>query len=496
MSLLKLKTLIPLALCFALSFQVQANSDGPFLAQSNVPHPVTILNDGPSAFEMRLRLIEEAKKTIDIEYFIYNTDTAGRLFTQALVKRAKEGVKVRLLLDHFMVGAEISPFHSEELKKVGVEVRFYNTIPLFVFNTAQYRNHRKSLMIDGKKAIFGGRNIADEYFDLDHEYNFLDRDILIEGPIVKSAVETFDIIWKSEPVKQVKRDKRPTWSDLRYMRARRSNPHGLYADMQADQAAWDKYVAEAADFIRQNSEDKEILRRLRTLGTAQLANEVSGVCPQVVFSSDRPSLGSVHKREDRVLKYEIFRRMKELKEKLIIDSPYFILEKVTGDILEDMLVNRGVSVTLLTNGLYSTDASYVASVFNARVGEWIEKGLSTHIYSGNLMPDLSVVSSEVAQSRWGTHSKSFVFDETSMMIGSYNFDPRSNLYSLEQGIFCDGSKELAAALEHNVNVRIANSIYLKTPEDVNKFKFDRIGFLKRLGYYLVSVPAALLDHLL
>jgi putative cardiolipin synthase len=188
--------------------------------------------------------------------------------------------------------------------------------------------------------------------------------------------------------------------------------------------------------------------------------------------------------------------MKELKEKLIIDSPYFILEKVTGDILEDMLVNRGVSVTLLTNGLYSTDASYVASVFNARVGEWIEKGLSTHIYSGNLMPDLSVVSSEVAQSRWGTHSKSFVFDETSMMIGSYNFDPRSNLYSLEQGIFCDGSKELAAALEHNVNVRIANSIYLKTPEDVNKFKFDRIGFLKRLGYYLVSVPAALLDHLL
>lgn len=153
-------------------------------------------------------------------------------------------------------------------------------------------------------------------------------------------------------------------------------------------------------------------------------------------------------------------------------------------------------MTLLTNGLYSTDAIYVASVFNDRVPKWIEKGMKTHVYSGDIVKDYAVVDEEIAKSRWGTHSKSFVFDEKDFYVGSYNLDPRSNVYSLEMGLFCDDNPELAGRVKELIEDRIANSIHLKTPKDVKEYEFSRVGPLKKLGYYLTFIPASLFDYLL
>jgi len=197
------------------------------LFKSEKPHQVTILESGLAAFQKRLDLIEQAQSSIDLEYFIYNDDRAGKILSQALARAAKRGVKVRLILDNFMVARTISAFLAQEFVDLGMDVRFYNTSPLIILWKSQYRNHRKTFLVDRKKIILGGRNIGDEYFDLSHEYNFVDRDMLVEGEIVNDIAKTFDMIWDSPLSENLRRPKRPEWSDLKYKRASRTQRQKL-----------------------------------------------------------------------------------------------------------------------------------------------------------------------------------------------------------------------------------------------------------------------------
>ena len=66
------------------------------------------------------------------------------------------------------------------------------------FRSANQRMHNKTFIVDGKVVITGGRNIADEYFDYDHEYNFRDRDILLLGKTSQSVEKSFNEFWNSE----------------------------------------------------------------------------------------------------------------------------------------------------------------------------------------------------------------------------------------------------------------------------------------------------------
>lgn len=484
-------------MAYIFSFNLFANGTGPFLSRSKQPHQLTILNKGVSAMEERLRLIEGAQESIDVEYFIYNTDDAGKVLTDALIKKAAEGVKVRMLMDHFLIGAQISPFHTHELEQRGIELRFYNNLALWHVSKAQYRNHRKSFIVDRKVAIVGGRNIADEYFDLGTAYNFLDRDMKVVGPIVSDIAKSFDEVWKSKPSTRVKRPARPRRNDLRYRRSNRTGRSRNNANFKRDERRWKRLVREATAFMRPTEHSVSLRRKIGTLALQTLEMETSGTCSDISFVSDKAGVGAWSKREQRILKYEVFKRMRAVESDLVIDSAYFIVEKATGDILEHLLDEKNVKITLLTNGLYSTDAFYVASVFNDKVGKWIKKGLNAHVYSGDIMPnDYPVLSNEIKNARWGTHSKSFAFDKKSFMIGSYNFDPRSNYYSTELGVFCDDNAELAKSMINNVNERMNNGIFLKTAKDVRKYEFEKVGFFKKLGYYIFKIPAHLFDHLL
>lgn len=67
-------------------------------AHSTAPHTITHFDQGAASFHRRLELIESAKQSIALEFFIYNVDEAARLLTQALMKKAREGVQVRILV--------------------------------------------------------------------------------------------------------------------------------------------------------------------------------------------------------------------------------------------------------------------------------------------------------------------------------------------------------------------------------------------------------------
>ena len=81
------------------------------------------------------------------------------------------------------------------------------------------------------------------------------------------------------------------------------------------------------------------------------------------------------------------------------------------------------------------------------------------------------------------------------MIGSYNFDPRSAVFSKELMVACHGNKGLAQAIEDDINFRREGSVVFKDINDV-KHEFDNISMFKQMGYYLVKPISLLLQGLL
>src|SRR5690606_7114732 len=105
--------------------------------------------------------------------------------------------KIRILVDFSFVAFRGRPEFARFLRAKGVQVRYYNTSALYRLFAIQHRSHRKLLIIDNKIAVTGGRNIADDYFDLRAKFNFIDSDVLLKGPLTESITKSFDLYWNS-----------------------------------------------------------------------------------------------------------------------------------------------------------------------------------------------------------------------------------------------------------------------------------------------------------
>ena len=464
----------------------------PFKAEIREDQNILLLNNGLASLEERLQMVERAQKSIDVEYFIYRPDKAGRIFTHALIKRADEGIKVRMLLDYFMVKKELSPFYANELIKHGIEIKYYNpTATIDLFN-GQFRNHRKTLMIDGKEFITGGRNLADEYFDLSETYNFLDRDIKVEGNLVKSVQATFDEMWSSPLSKVVARARMPLPSDAKYSSSNDKTSNGA-SSYYYDISEWKKRVAEAVEFVTVPM-DETFEKNLREKARANLASEYSGICNDMQFNSEYPVIGSKAKAV-RMIKYEIADRIKTATKSIIFDSPYFVMDNTSTDALETAL-DKKIDVTLITNSLYSSDAVYVSTAFNSIIKKWIAKGLKPYVLDGKKPEDYESLSQNFADARVGVHAKSYVFDNKDVIIGTFNFDPRSANLNAEMTVSCNNNPGLASAVSSDMQMRMKSSMLLDSAATADKLKFYNVGFIKIFEYTLLKFPSSLVHFLL
>jgi putative cardiolipin synthase len=460
-----------------------------FKINSKEEHQITLLNHGISALEARIQMIEEAKESIDVEYFIFNVDRAGKIISQALIKKAEQGVKVRILLDYFMVKSQFSPFYAFEMAKHGIEVRYFNPTASLNLLSGQYRNHRKVLIIDGKAVITGGRNIADEYFDFRKDFNFLDRDIKIEGEIVRSIQSTFETVWNSKYSLKVARERKPEYDDIKYRGSFSSHDDFLY---RADLRFWNNKVKKASDFLSQ--EDEKFLEIVRAKGKLEIQNEYQGTCQNMSFNSEYPNTGE-DSRPERIIKYDISERFSNAKESIFFDSPYFIVDDNSKNALETALSNN-VKVTLLTNSLHSTDAIFVYAVFNNIIKKWVKKGLDAHIFRGEIPQSYQGFNEDSSKTRYGIHAKSFVFDHKDVVIGTYNFDPRSANINAEMTIACEDNPELALRVTNDIQDKLNGSIHLKSNKIIENVEFYKTGFLKRLQYIFITIPSNMFDYLL
>lgn len=145
------------------------------------------------AWDIMLKDIEKATRSIDIEQYIFTADFVGLQFIEALRRKVKEGVRVRLLCD--MVGSFRfhSSFYPDFLRKEGIEIRFFNSIQpwrIANFTSNFFRDHRKILIIDNTVAHLGGVGIQ-EYMR-----QWRDTHMRLTGPLVKSIKETFESMWE------------------------------------------------------------------------------------------------------------------------------------------------------------------------------------------------------------------------------------------------------------------------------------------------------------
>lgn len=158
-----------------------------------------------TAWEAMLQSCKEARKTIDLEQYIFSgNDAISRMFADVFLAKAKEGVAVRLLFD---VAGSFSFYRTalrRELKKGGVKVAFHRgiTAPILkrLFPLA-LRDHRKLLVVDGEEAYIGGVIISE------HARLWRDTCVCLRGRVVHELAMSFDTVWqhfrKMNPVGRV-----------------------------------------------------------------------------------------------------------------------------------------------------------------------------------------------------------------------------------------------------------------------------------------------------
>jgi cardiolipin synthase len=152
---------------------------------------------GTELFEDLFREIERAKHHVHVLFYIARNDQISREFYSLLMKKASEGVEVRLLLD-WLGSRKLSKEIIAELKKAKVHFSFCHVPKLpYLFYTANVRNHRKITVIDGKIGYVGGFNVGKEYIDQDPKLTpWRDYHLKLQGEVVHDLQYQFFHDWK------------------------------------------------------------------------------------------------------------------------------------------------------------------------------------------------------------------------------------------------------------------------------------------------------------
>ncbi|NUM58460.1 MAG: hypothetical protein HUU56_07500 [Bdellovibrionaceae bacterium] len=443
------------------------------LKTSMDPQEVVLLTSGIGSLYKRVNMIRSAKDSIDLEYFIYQTedDFSARMITQELMLKAQQkaasdpskNIRVRILVDSSFTVFKLDKTYATALRDKGIQVRYYNVAPLTDFMKSNSRNHRKTIIVDGKEVITGGRNIGDDYFDLSRKYNFLDTDIYVKGSMATAFKDSFEAFWYSS-----------ISEDPEYYNPRSTNKKG--------QLVYTKKIESGMNMINISETDDQYAYLVQHMGKEMFEREYKGVCRHSTFVSDLPGAGP----ETRKTFPTIYGVVSQAKESLHIESPYFVITDKGTNIFKNLLgANKDFKLNILTNSLYSTDAFYTVAAFYPIVSQWTSKGVNMWIYKGEKPKYLSVPAYE-KDALWGLHSKRAVIDGKITMIGTYNVDPRSTNLNNEMVFICHDNPELANRVIQDIQNRIKHSAQLGPDgKPIGEFDlYDNVGTGKKTLYYI------------
>ncbi len=447
-----------------------------FVEHKEGENHVMVIENGLAALQLRLDLIKRAQKSIEIESYIYKTDEAGKLVTLELKKASERGVKVRILVDKSIIVTELNEKHARRFKQIGIELRYYHDETIFKPLAANFRNHRKLLVVDDLEAITGGRNIGNDYFHMDEDFNYNDRDMYVIGPVAKTMRETFDLYF--------------------------NNNISHEALVPADEEDNTKIY-----FV--DDEKIQLLRdRVELLARPVLDKIVLRPCPLLTFVSDAPGLRGEEKlKKDertrfRYLRQVIFDRIKNATKAITLTSPYMIFNKQTRELMDDV-TKRKIELNLHTNSLASTDAIYMIANAYLKFKKWSKAGANIYLHKGRSLDGDVILNENAESARWGLHDKSQVYeslDSSEVMIGSYNIDNRSYLFNSELALFCKNNQELTQEVKGSIMGRAQQGLIFM-PDGTAQDKNGRVNVYgaskeKILLMKLFTLPSYLIRYFL
>lgn len=405
------------------------------------------------AFASRWKTLEGAKKSFDTTYFIWEDDIFGKAYLGHMLKKAKEGVRIRGMMDATGDAAGAKGFKAtfrgqdylQELVNVDpkrVEIGIYNPVLKKIDDVGNLSqlvasNHDKLAIADGKIFETGGRNMAAHYYSdpKDHKGVYRDTDIHVESEVAaRSATKAFEDEFKNDDVVyRVKPDRFGNWSkkDIELLGAASMMDHWLKAPplseaekdalRAGDKATVEKFAKEAIDHALADLKKQGVTRKpsgrdmdaLRKLAGELVSNpELRGS-----YRTERPKIAGEVKVIDRVSsanaigKNEIGDALIAIidgaQESIEIHNPYVVMTERGLDALE-RAGERGVDIKIITNSPESTDSALTQAFF---LEDW--PMILARVPNSRIL---------VATGDQKHHAKSFVVDGVLTGVSTYNAD--------------------------------------------------------------------------
>jgi putative cardiolipin synthase len=404
---------------------------------------VRILDDNVDAWVARYNAIESAKRSIDVQYFILDPDAYGLSLLGHLAEKARMGVKVRLMVDARGAFGTIRSgqrFLLQEAQRAGVDVRVYNPI---VFQAADLlargdlravvsSNHDKLIIVDGRLAISGGRNLSQDYLadPRDRPHAYVDMDALYEDEDVAAhlihafegeffAAKTTRLMVEASGDGRAGLELALLAMRL-WLRDVPFSPEQLAALAETTTAA-NVAVALEGDIVQglptiPAAEVREVLKLVtKTLASQpRLRGALSRPVPPMGPDEVPVCLLDTHSTEGEKPKNTItdnlLRAILAAEREIVLQSPYFVLTPAAEEALVDAAA-RGVRITILTNSPASSDSPPTQAAFLKQWPRFLARAPTARLFV-------------VAEARL-MHSKVSVIDGVMSFVGSYNLDPLS-----------------------------------------------------------------------
>ncbi|HEV2606571.1 MAG TPA: phospholipase D family protein [Xanthomonadaceae bacterium] len=466
-------------------------------ASPAAPSGFRLMTLSSNALLSRVSLADQAKHTIDLQYFIFENDATGRLIALHLLQAADRGVHVRMLIDDLNVKDDARMFKALDAHP-NIEVKLFNPFHsgaasgvskaaqmLGDFERLNHRMHNKDFIVDNQVAIIGGRNIGDAYFDAKADTNFRDLDLIAIGPVVPAATATFEAYWNSDaahPMAEYRDSAKPETAasdaaavtevakaDATKADATKADgsvasdtrmPHPTSAETAGtttpggDSSTATKSMSSADPSI----ERAYLEKNARTFEDFAYKEAAANDLPNGA-SADRPGnwywgpanlvadqpekIDAGPERTDLRISPQLNGMIKEAKSDVLVISPYFVPTD-TADAEFVAVAQRGVAFKVLTNSLASTDELAVYNGYAKHRRKLLAGGVQ--LYELKPAPGVQMAATDVGQSAGvALHAKSIVVDNRYVFIGSLNMDVRSKLLNTEMGVVVD-SPQLAKAV--------------------------------------------------
>ncbi len=390
-----------------------------------------VLTNGVETYNALIESIQNAERTIDLEYYIYRNDPIGTRITELLIERATAGVQVRFVRDGF--GSRKFPQRQIiRMMDAGIECRTFFPMRFpWILSNLNFRDHCKIVVIDKKEVFTGGINVGYEYTGLKPNIGFWrDTHVRIEGEVVEDLQEVFAAHWNIASLERMKTEA------TRNLNEKEQNI------VPAHKTAFPAWSTEYGTELGINVD--------KSADTDQKKKEFKEAYVQTIEGN--PGIPT------QVIREAYFICLTKATQTIDITTPYFLPE-------EDIIVAlksakaRGVRVRLLVSRKMERTTKIVGAASWTYYGELLEAGVQIFLYNKGIL-----------------HAKLMVIDGEIAEIGAANYDIRSLRLDYEVCEFfysVDVARELTEQFERDITDSVPLSIEDLTQRPISKRIMDQ-----------------------